>query len=187
MECQVAVFFIDGSHSRDFVTDLVLFAKEDYELNFEAKEKNCFVNATFLAIGGGGRSYDYGSHYENGGGSGYIEIGAKLLFANSSVRVAVGDRETESRVEVDGETFITASAGRSGWTNKGGDGYCGGGGGGDYYGPSGIGGAGGFNGGDGVNGTKYSGGHGNKLDLTTLRMKNFDLSPGKGGEPTGEF
>ena len=128
MECQVAVFFIDGSHSRDFVTDLVLFAKEDYELNFEAKEKNCFVDATFLAIGGGGEQIRQHNQY-GGGGSGYIQIATKRLFANSTVGVEVGGSDARSLVQVDGETLITADSGGPGG-RLGGDGYCGGGGGG---------------------------------------------------------
>ena len=183
MECQVAVFFIDGSHSRDFVTDLVLFAKEDYELSFEAKEKNCFVNATFLAIGGGGEQIGTYDQY-GGGGSGYIQIATKRLFANSTVGVEVGGSDTRSLVQVDGETLITADRGGRGGL-FGGDGYSGGGGRGELY--DGFGGAGGTDGGDGVNGTQFAGGHGSTLDLTTVYLKNFDLTPGKGGEPTGEF
>ena len=38
-----------------------------------------------------------------------------------------------------------------------------------------------------MNGTQYSGGHGSKLDLSTILMKNFVLTPGKGGEPGGGF
>ena len=38
-----------------------------------------------------------------------------------------------------------------------------------------------------MNGTKYSGGHRSKLDLSTIPMKNFDLTPGKGEEPPGGF
>ena len=46
-----------------------------------------------------------------------------------------------------------------------------------------VGGAGGTNGGDGINGTDFSGGQGNNLDISTLLMKNFVLTPGQGGEP----
>ena len=60
------------------------------------------------------------------------------------------------------------------------------GGGGESY-RSDLGGAGGKNGEDGGNGTQCSGGHGSKLDLSTLHMKNFVLTPGKGGEPVGGF
>ena len=183
MECQAAVFFIQGSHRRDLVTDLVLLAEESFELSFEAKEKNCFVNATFLAIGGGGEQIRQHNQY-GGGGSGYIQIATKTLFANSTVGVEVGGSDTRSLVQVDGETLINAESGGRGG-RSGGDGYCGGGGEGERY--DGIGGAGGTDGGDGVNGTAYAGGHGNTLDLTTLYLKNFDLTPGKGGEPTGEL
>ena len=161
------------------MTNLVLFVlgEESFELSFEARETGCYINSTFLAIGGGGRGYSY-----NGGGSGFIEIGRQLLFSNSSVHVYAGDSGARSLVQVDGDTLIeAASGGRTG--GGGGDGYCGGGG--RSYNNE-VGGAGGTNGGDGGNGTQYGGGQGSGLDLSTLHMDNFVLTPGKGGEPNGE-
>ena len=77
-ECQVAVFAYDADNNYTFITDLVLLApgEESIELSFEAKEKGCYINATFLAIDGGGN----GNLWYGGGGSGYIEIGRQLLF-----------------------------------------------------------------------------------------------------------
>ena len=161
-ECQVTVFaYKDSDDNYNIMTDLVLFVpgEDSFDLSFEAKEKGCYINTTFLAIGGGGESNGGG-----GGGSGYIEIGRQLIFSNSSVLVRVGGGDGLSLVQVDG------------------DGYSGGGGGSNYD----VGGTGGTNGGDGVNGTRYSGGQGSGLDLSTLHLENFVLTPGKGGEPDGE-
>ena len=179
-ECQVAVFSYELDNNYNVMTDLVLLAEESIDdLSFEAKEKGCYVNATFLAIGGGGYGYN-----NNGGGSGKIEMGRQLLFSNSSVHVVVGgggDAYGASMVLVDGDNLITASRGGNGYRDQGGNGYSGGGGG--NYCCTGVGGAGGTNGGDGINGTQYSGGQGNNLDISTLLMKNFVLTPGQGGEP----
>ena len=158
---------------------MVLFVpgEESFDLSFEAKEKGCYINTTFLAIGGGGLGYSY-----NGGGSGYIEMGRQLLFSNSSVHVNVGAGGEHSLVQVDGETLIEAASGSSN-SGGGGDGYSGGGG--KSY-SNNLGGAGGTNGEDGLNGTLYSGGQGSGLDLSTLHLKYWFLTPGKGGEPLGE-
>ena len=168
------------------MTDLVLFVpgKESFDLSFEAKEKGCYINTTFLAIGGGGEG---NNNNGVGGGSGYIEMGRQLLFSNSSVQVYVGDGGAWSWVRVDNETLIEAIGGRGG--GVGGDGYSGGGGGGYHsYDVGGVGGTNGGDGrdGDGGNGTQFSGGQGTGLDLSTLHLKNFVLTPGKGGEPYGE-
>jgi len=178
-ECQVAVFALEHDNNIDFLTDLVLFISEeehfDFEMSFEAKEKGCYINTTFLGIGGGGESYSG----ESGGGSGYIAMGRQLLFSNSSVYVFVGAHDERSLVQVDGETLIEAASGGTGSSSRGGRGYSGGGGAANFNGA----GAGGTNGGDGGNGT-VAGGQGSGLDLSTLHMNNFVLTPGKGGEPT---
>ena len=123
-----------------------------------------------MAIGGGG-----GGHNYNGGGSGYIAIGRKLLFSNSSVHVIVGGGRETSLVSVDGDNLIRAYGGRQALDSNGGDGYSGGGGAGGV--------AGGTNGRDGIDGTRYRGGRGNNFDISTVLMKNFVLTPGQGGQP----
>jgi len=181
-ECQVAVFALEHDNNIDFITDLVIFISEQehfhFEMSFEAKEKGCYINTTFLAIGGGGESYSGNS----GGGSGYIAMGSQLLFSNSSVYVSVGAQNERSLVQVDGETLIAAASGGTGFSSGGGNGYSGGGGGSNYNGA-----AGGSNGGDGGNSTTVSGGKGSGLDLSTLHMNNFVLTPGKGGEPNERY
>merc|ERR1719209_2424563 len=109
-ECQVAVFAYKVDNNYNYMTNLVLFVlgEESFELSFEARETGCYINTTFLAIGGGGRGYSY-----NGGGCGFIEIGRQLLFSNSSVHVYAGDSGARSLVQVDGDTLIEAASGGS--------------------------------------------------------------------------
>ena len=177
-ECQVAVFSYVTDNNYNVMTDWV-FAEESIDLSIEAKEKGCYINATLLAIGSGGFTY----YDRSGAGSGYIEIGRQVLFSNSSINVTVASRYGSSLVQMDNETLIEAAHGKGG-SHGGGDGYSGGGGESDG---AVAGGSGGTNGDDGGNGIKYNGGHGSNFDLSTLHLKNFVLTPGKGGEPAGGF
>merc|ERR1712117_871599 len=82
-----------------------------------------------------------------------------------------------------GNTVLEALPGRPGGDNNGGAGYSGGGGdsidGGDP--DNNLPGNGGSNGSNGFDGCCYVGGEGSSLDLGIIPVKNFDLSPGKGG------
>merc|ERR1719341_657498 len=109
-ECQVAVFTCsDSDDNYNYMTDFLFVPGEDkFDMSFEAEEKGCYINATFLAIGGGGE----GGYQGSGGGSGYIEIERQLLFSNSSVHVHAGAGYANSLVQVDTETLIQALRGR---------------------------------------------------------------------------
>ena len=129
---------------------------------------------TVVAVGGGGSGSGYG-----GGGSGYV-VSSTIAVSASELVVRVGGPGELSSLETsEGQTIITAQPGEDGQRRNGGAGYSGGGGysNGDYGG-----GAGGQDGGDGADsGNGYSGGAGSGLDISTIVMENFSLSPGAGG------
>jgi len=152
---------------------------------------------TIVAIGGGGSPRRYG-----GGGSGYIKtatissisygelhvyVGAKdkdSSVFHKPLLVNVGGGKEESRVlTAAGEDIVRAHPGKPGDDYyDGGDGYSGGGGGGDYHGHDG--GSGGSNGGDGERGNygSHPGGKGSGLDISTIALEHFKLTPAAGGK-----
>jgi len=138
---------------------------------------------TITAIGGGG------SGYTGGGGSGYIETAIISSIRQRLIFIHVEARYEESRVDTAvGETIVRAHPGKSGGNHEwgienGGDGYSGGGGGGTQYTGS-SGGFGGSNGGDGQDspdGGRH-GGKGSGLDISTIALEHFKLTPAAGGE-----
>ena len=133
---------------------------------------------TVLAVGGGG-SGNYA-----GGGSGFV-ASATAPVASSQLYASVGGSGQESSLKSVGWggvgewTVVEAAPGGDGTNYDGGAGYSGGGAGfGDY-----IYGNGGLDGGDGEDGDgKGHGGVGSGLDISSISLASFVLSPGVGGE-----
>ena len=151
-----------------------IFAEEDMEIRLEAKEKDCFVELNVVAIGSGGLGHSAG------GGSGYVETGTvRVSIKQPVLEVTVGNSTllsgNPSKVAVGGEVVLKAKPGKTTDNVVGGDGYSGGGG----YGT----GRGGTDGGDGEVGDDEDSeaGKGSGLDLSSISMKSFILTPGKGG------
>ena len=139
--------------------------------------------ATVVAIGGGGQGGSYG-----GGGSGYVKSDV-IGVSSTEYQASVGQYGQDSVLRIkNGQNVMTAQAGGNCAGNNGGDGYSGGGGYG--YGANGYGGNGGS---DGSNGCCNSdnggsdGGSGSGLDISTISLKYFMLSPGNGGEHNGHI
>jgi len=150
---------------------------ENITLGFPAEALFSSCDLTIIAIGGG-RSHD-SSYYRSGGGSGYIETASISPIANRPLLVNVGAVNEESRVDTAaGENILRAQPGKHGTDYNGGDGYSGGGGG-AYDGYSG--GNGGSNGGDGHNSYGGDGGKGSGLDISTIALQHFQLTPAAGG------
>ena len=135
-----------------------------------------------MAVGGGGYGYDgYG-----GGGSGYVASTTTTVSSSQLVVRVGGPRELSSVETSEGQTILTAQAGGEAdyyvdSYNGGGAGYSGGGGGADdSYG--GDGGDNGADGGDGFCGsTVCPGGSGSGLDISSVPISSFLLTPGRGG------
>jgi len=151
---------------------------EDTVLNFITAEKDCFVNmnAVLIGKGGDGTYHDYRS-FGRGGGSGYFKAGTlNLTSQDRTIHLKTGYKNTY--IEVGGKVVLEVKNGKPDIGYGGGDGYSGGGG---------INAMGGSGGGDGVNGTKSGtrwgqGGKGSGEDVTQIKMRNFKLTPGEGGE-----
>jgi len=143
------------------------FTKIELRVPSEALFSICDLK--IVAIGSGGYPVD------NGGGSGYIETASVSPIANRPLFLYVG---SESRVDnAAGKTIVRALPGGSG--NLNGDGYSGGGG----YDRSGHnGGCGGSNGGNGTDGSDRGGGKGSGLDISTITLEHFKLTPAAGGK-----
>ena len=141
----------------------------------------CSADGNFLAVvvGGGGSSSNQGA----GSGSGHVEF-QELQFSQSYVqfKATVGSAEQHSTLSTisDGssDVLVQASPGERGEYNDGGDGYSGGG---AYDHQGEIGADGGSDGGDGEDSNGHSGGNGSGLDLQTIPLTHFELSPGMGG------
>ena len=151
---------------------------------------------TVVAVGGGGGSAD---NYRGGaGGSGYVVVSSTIVTVPASellVRVG-GPGQLTSMETSEGETIVTAQHGGHGSDDYhyGGAGYSGGGGGGYSSGAggysSGAGGEGGEDGGDGgdsSDGALGSGGAGSGLNISSIIMEIFSLSPGAGGKRDGRY
>ena len=160
--CQAAVL-TDGA------TNQFVFAKSTSTATLVSREKDCFLDAKTLAIGGGGI---YGGS-DGGGGSGYVEFGVLRVKANETLNLKVGTGGKTSSVERDGQVLLLATAGHEASDLDGGDGYSGGGS---------RSGDGGEDGGDAEDHSSYKGGHGSGLDIGSVNMTKFTLSPGKAGK-----
>ena len=171
--CQVAVLLHENDTQALFVEQ-----PGTHVVELVAKEEECYVDVTMVAVGGGGRYYFYGG----GGGSGYVaSTETRLTVGESltaSIEVFVGTGGHESSVVWDGEPLLVAAAGGEEVQWKGGDGFSGGGGNGEGRGGSG--------GEDGQNGRFTSGGKGSGLQVELLSTTSFALSPGEGGATTWE-
>ena len=161
-KCQAA-FLTDGT------TNGLVFARTNLTATLVSAEEDCFLEVRALAIGGGG-GYDGSGHY-GGGGSGYPEVGLLQLRANETLNLIVGGAKQTSSVEKEGQVILIAAAGQDNNGNNGGDGYSGGGAGND----------GGYDGGDGESNGNSDGGKGSGIDVSTLNMTRFVLTPGKAG------
>jgi len=138
---------------------------------------------TIVAIGGGGSPGAGPGIFDDhgGGGSGYIESATISSISDTPFVVHVGNGTEESRVDTAaGETIVRAHPGKYGGSGffKGGDGYSGGGAGANCYH---WGSAGGSNGGDGQDSSYGHGGKGSGLDISTIALEHFKLTPGEGG------
>ena len=132
---------------------------------------------TVVAVGGGGR----GDGGDGGGGSGYV-VSTSIKIPTSQLMVRVGGPEETSSLQTsEGKTIITAAPGEDSHGNNGGAGYSGGGGGAGYNNYGGDGGEDGGDGYDSSDGYGNPGGAGSGLDISTIRLEHFSLSPGVGG------
>ena len=174
--CQAAVL-TDGA------TFQHVFAQSSTTATLISAEKDCFLDVRALAIGGGGSGARGG-----GGGSGQIDFGILQLWANGTLNLVVGKSNENSLVigltkgSSEGQVLLTGAAGGENYGGNGGDGYCGGGAGSTSY-DGGQ--AGGEDGSDGGDDKDFAGGKGSGLDVRTLNMTRFILTPGKGGKPDG--
>ena len=149
-------------------------------LNLVVAEKDCYVDLNIVAVGGGGGRG--GSDFFGGSGSGYVETATIRMSVNSPEgEITVGQLDESSKVEIAGEVVFEALPGQGGQLyGPGGDGYSGGG----AYGSNG-GRMGGSGGSDGGNSTSSPGGKGSGFDLSLVHLKNFILTAGAGGQPSG--
>ena len=84
-----------------------------------------------LAIGGGGGQGDYAS---SGGGSGYPKLGLFYQGANETLNLVVGGAGQPSTIVIGGEVVLSAAPGLDSDHSAAGEGYSGGGAGGDFVG-----------------------------------------------------
>ena len=150
---------------------------------------------TVLAVGGGGyRGFlsDVGGSSitgHGGGGSGYV-VNTSVQVPASQLVVRVGGPGGQTSLQtIEGEIIVTAAPGENGNSYYGGAGYSGGGG--VYYSSGSYfrSGNGGEDGGDGY-GTNEEptngwGGEGSGLDVSSISLQQFSLSPGVGGKVSG--
>ena len=119
-----------------------------------------------VAVGGGGTTTS-----DAGSGSGYVEY--REISVSSGVgqhlRAEVGGaQETTKLVDLStSSTLLTANPGGNGGSDKGADGYSGGG---ADYGSTGTGGDGGSGGGDGRASATYGGGSGSGFDISIIPL-----------------
>ena len=128
----------------------------------------CELN--IVAVGGGGRGSYFSGGY-NGGGSGYVSsINVPLPFPQLTVRV--GGPGEKSTIGTPDQLLLSASpGGKPG--ERGGDGYSGGG----YNSDGGE---------DGGDGYGSMGGKGSGLDLSSITLQSFSITPGEGGKALGQ-
>ena len=100
-KCQAAVL-TDGE------TIQYVFARSTATATLVSKEKDCFLDARALVIGGGGH---YTGNSCAGAGSGYVEFGTFKLKVNETLNLQVGSERDISSVERDGQVLLLASAG----------------------------------------------------------------------------
>ena len=169
--CEVAVLTDDAAST----LPLPLLARSTTTATLVSAEKDCFLDVRALAIGGGGQGGS--STYRGGGGSGYPEVGVVQLRVNETLNLVVGGDKEASMVGKNDQVLFIASAGQSTNDYTGGNGYSGGGAMGEYGGSDGS------DGGDHTDGhgDLQRGGKGSGLDLRTLNMTKFALTPGKAG------
>jgi len=167
-----------GTTGTEGLTYHVFNESSSISFQYEALFANCELN--ILAVGGGGKGGVDETNSANyfgagGGGSGYVQSAVIPLMDNLYL-INVGAGQEDSSVEtMSGRRIITAKAGKDSDSLAGGAGYSGGGGGG---GP----GNGGYNGGSGEG---YYAGKGTNLDIGTILLENFQVSPGVGGKTFG--
>ena len=123
--------------------------------------------------------------YLGGGGSGYPEFATLELRSNESLVLKVGGSRMTSSIERGGEVLLIAAPGQSNDGFNGGNGYSGGGAG--TASENIVGQDGGFDGGDGGDYNSYGGGKGSGLDVQTINMTRFVLTPGKGGSSSSGY
>merc|ERR1711962_832588 len=168
-------YFTIGDIVDKHVAYLANQTSEEIIVNFPT-EALFSCELTIVAIGGGGISRN-----SRGGGSGYVETATISYLSDTHIVLHVGGGTEESRVvTAEGETIVRAHPGKYGHGYNGGDGYSGGGGTGWY----GSGGSGGSNGGDGQDGYG-DGGKGSGLDISTIALEHFKLTPAAGGDSCG--
>ena len=124
----------------------------------------CELNV--VAVGGGGAG-----RYAGGGSGNVSNIKVPLNFPQLIVRV--GGPGENSIIATPDQLLLSASQGGDGSGSRGGDGYSGGG-----YGADG--------GEDGGDGPGQYGGQGSGLDLSSITLQSFSITPGAGGKALGQ-
>ena len=130
-----------------------------------------------FAVGGGGQAGANG-----GAGSGYFKYETHLLSTDkdSMIDLYVGGQSQDSWISINQGDVTVASAGNDSHSWDGANGYCGGGAVGDWYPHNG--GANGGNGEGGDNGYQGGNGSGEDINAPSIKLDNFMLSPGAGGQ-----
>ena len=201
---KLAFLFNLAQECDNYLTSILDCKNNSYTCKFTINDENTFYNsylfnsskttvkfqlasnlaceATFIAIGNGGKSSGniYGGY---GGGSGSIK-NVVIDISSAEYEVTVGEFSFKGDSFVknkEGETIINASKGGDAkrnrdWLEKCGSGYSGGG---SKFKCKG--------GSNGMDGEGKNGGHGSGTDISEIFLDNFVLSPGDGGEPNDNF
>merc|ERR1712179_475999 len=118
----------------------------------------------------------------SGGGSGHLEFALFQMRPNETLSLTLEGPGKETRIEKDGVKLLVAAPGQSSNAINAGHGYSGGGVGVlDRLSSDNTGSDGGSDGSDGHSSGGIRGGKGSGLDLATLNMTRFVLTPGKAG------
>jgi len=147
-------------------------------IGFHTGEKDCFVDLNAVLIGKGGDGTYHSSYgFGRGGGSGYFKAGTlKMTARDKTINIKSGYYNTS--ITIGGQVVLEVQNGKDDVGYGGGDGYSGGGG---------IDAKGGSAGGNGSDGSKPGrrhgkGGKGSGEDVTQIKMKSFEFTPGEGGD-----
>ena len=170
-KCKVALLTSNGApQAQPYV-----FAVKNRRVTLLTGENNCFRDLRALGIGGGGSARGSG-----GGGSGLPVLRRFDLRSNETLTLSVL-KGGEVKVTKGGLDLLVGFKGgnSNGSHGHGGGGYSGGGAG--IKGRSEGGQDGGSNGSDGLSSGGVAGGRGSGLDLASLNMTRFLLTPGRAG------
>ena len=175
MPCLISVNLAAINTSNKMECDLSMDGKTSKYLMLTKTSKTHTINVVgrgscrlkFIAVGGGG--HENGSNA--GAGSGYLVYRTLQVNDGDQIIAEVGEERKPSTVAISGKSYTAASGKDATSSNHGGDGYSGGGGYGMYNG-----------GANGSKGEGANGGSGTGGDISNLKFKYWDLSPGDGGK-----